>query len=397
MKIACVTYFLPGKENNQGPNSLLYQIISKRSKDLKVDLFIPESILRPIAPEKISIIENELDVNIIKIPQKKENFFHKCLTFWWPTGARVNYERYFLKEDDYDLVWGYPFWTAPHIKKINSPRIISGMDSVSLLYFRKFKTCIKERAFATPRYFFALLRAFIFELFFLRNERVHVVGKMDHRVLESIGVRSFYVAHPINPINLPEKEKEKGKEKSERIVRILISNALHGFYGSRRVLDWLSIIFSTVGCIENTSFEIIFHKGRKDLIEDECEKFFKPDNISLNFINWVDNYEALLSKVDIQIFPLDIGAGTKTSVLTALRMNVVCIGTEVACENIDVLDFDNFLLEANSSKDFHRALEKALSFIQNRMMDKYSHVLSEIHDPEKSVAVFWREATHEKK
>jgi len=210
-------------------------------------------------------------------------------------------------------------------------------------------------------------------------------------------VRSFYVAHPINPINFPEKEKEKEKEKSERIVRILISNALHGFYGSRRVLDWLSIIFSTVGSIENTSFEIIFHKGRKDLIENECEKFFKPDNISLNFINWVDNYEALLSKVDIQIFPLDIGAGTKTSVLTALRMNVVCIGTDVACENIDVLDFDNFLLEANSSKDFHRALEKALSFIQNRMMDKYSHVLSEIHDPEKSVAVFWREATHEKK
>jgi len=92
---------------------------------------------------------------------------------------------------------------------------------------------------------------------------------MDHRVLESIGVKSFYVAHPINPINLAEKEKEK----SERIVRILISNALHGFYGSRRVLDWLRIIFSTAGNIKNTSFEIIFHKGRKDSIEIGCEKF----------------------------------------------------------------------------------------------------------------------------
>lgn len=358
-----------------------------------MDLFIPESILKPIAPEKISIIENELDVNIIKIPQKKDSFFHKFLTFWWPTGARVNYDRFFLKEDDYDLVWGYPFWTAPYIKNINSPRIISGMDSVSLLYFRKLKTCIKERSLATPRYFFALLRSFIFELFFLRNERVHVVGKMDHRVLESIGVKSFYVAHPINPINLAEKEKEK----SERIVRILISNALHGFYGSRRVLDWLRIIFSTAGNIKNTSFEIIFHKGRKDSIEIGCEKIFKPDNISLNFLNWVDDYEELLSKVDIQIFPLDIGAGTKTSVLTALRMNVVCIGTEVACENIDVLDCDNFLLEANSSQDFQRSLEKALNFVQNGMMGKHSHVLSEIHDPEKSVATFWREATHEKK
>ena len=54
--------------------------------------------------------------------------------------------------------------------------------------------------------------------------------------------------------------------------------------------------------------------------------------------SWVDVYADEVKRHDIQVFPISVGSGTKGKVLDALSMGLLCIGTEVAMENIYVKD-----------------------------------------------------------
>lgn len=52
--------------------------------------------------------------------------------------------------------------------------------------------------------------------------------------------------------------------------------------------------------------------------------------------SWVEVYAGEVIKHDIQLFPISVGSGTKGKVLDALSMGLLCIGSEIAMENIYV-------------------------------------------------------------
>jgi len=51
-------------------------------------------------------------------------------------------------------------------------------------------------------------------------------------------------------------------------------------------------------------------------------------------LGWVESYHALMNSIDVQIFPIAIGTGTKGKVLSAMSAGCICIGTPYAFSNI---------------------------------------------------------------
>ncbi|KAA0891236.1 glycosyltransferase [Oryzomonas rubra] len=387
MKLACISYFLPGKENNHGPNSLIYQIIAHRCRNISIDLYLPQEILDKADGERIATIEQDLAVKIHPLCGEQPSLFQRLLSSWWPSGARLHYRIDDLLNHDYDLVWGYPFWTAPYVNRVPARKVISGMDCATLLYIRKVKACVTDRPLQIFRYSLALVMAFLFESIFLRHIKVHVVGRSDQITLKMLGVDSFYVPHPTNPIAMS--DHETVRIRSARTVRILVANSLDVFYGSDTVLKWLKALFAIAPRFPGTEFEIVFHKGNAELIKKYLAREKIPNQFKMTFVGWIDNYEEFLLAIDIQIFPLDIGVGTKTSVLTALYMNVICIGTSVACENIETQSAPQHLLRADSPDEFVRQFMEAMTCLQDHTCYPLGYALSPMHSPTSSAANFW--------
>jgi hypothetical protein len=387
MKIACISYFLPKKENNQGPNSLIYQIIACRNQAISIDLYLPINILAEAGIKEINEIERELNLKILSLRAIQPTLLQRLRSSWWPTGAKLNYQIDDILKEDYGLVWGYPFWTAPYVKQIPAIKVISGMDSVTLLYFRKVKTCIVDRSWQVFKYLPALIRYFLFESIYLRHCKVHVVGSHDQAILKMLGVDSFYVPHPINPIKI--KDNDVISTKSVTRIRILVSNAFDSFYGSSTVYQWLKVILSLSTKFADTEFEIIFHKGNTQRIKECITSLKLPDQVKLTFVGWINDYESFLLTINIQIFPLDIGAGTKTSVLTALYMNVICVGTNIACENIDTLPSPQYLLRAETTDEFASQFMVAMTYVKKWSNQPLGYLLAPAHCPTISVNNFW--------
>jgi hypothetical protein len=389
MKIACISYFIPGKENNQGPNSLIYQLIANRTREISIDIYLPEKIF-DTSRERIADIEHDLSISIYSLKAGRCGFLQQLYSFWWPSGAKIHS----LIDDDsfrnYDLIWGYPYWTAPNLSRVTKKILISGMDSATLLYYRKVKSCIKDRSWKVFRYAPTLVRIFLFEVLFLKCKMVHVVGRADNKVMKKINVDSFYIPHPINPIAI--RNVNFRQLRSQDSVRILVSNALDSFYGSKTVLKWLQVLLDTTHKLPNKTFEIVFHKGNQKQISSWLMRQKLPDQVKVSYIGWIDNYEEFLTCIDIQIFPLDVGAGTKTSVLTALYMNVICIGTTVACENIETRSLTDSLLVANSSGEFAHKFIMAVGSLDNFANRPIGDLIALEHSPAQSVANFWNTA-----
>lgn len=386
MKVACISYFAPGKENNQGPNSLLYQLIANRSDDISIDIYLPEKIFNELRDNKHPL-ERELNVNIYPLEVRKASLVRRLCSTWWPRGAKIHAVIDDSLIDSYDLVWGYPYWTAPNLRRLSRKVLISGMDSTTLLYFRKVKACLKDRSWTIMKYLPALIRTTLFEMWYLRSRWVHVVGRADDDMMKLIGVDSFYVPHPINPIKVSDLNCEQVKSKS--IVRILVSNALDSFYGSKSVLEWIRVLLDETSKFNDKNFEIIFHKGNHIEIAKCLSGEQKSDCVSISFVGWIDNYEEFLTGIDIQLFPLDVGAGTKTSVLTALYMNVTCIGTPIACENIVTRSSTDSLLVACSPIEFGEQFVKAVINLDNLTLHPEGFFLGPVHSPPQSVGNFW--------
>lgn len=386
MKVACISYFAPGKENNQGPNSLIYQLIANRSKDISIDIYLPEKVFGEIKKRK-SCIESDLNVGIYPLKVSRHSLLKRLYSAWWPRGAKIHPEIDDRSFGNYDLIWGYPYWTAPNLSRVSKKVLISGMDSASLLYYRKVKSCIEDRSWKVLMYVPALIRTILFEILYLRSKMVHVVGRADNKVMKFINVNSFYIPHPTNPIIINDANLEQVK--SQDGVRVLVSNALDSFYGSKTVLKWLQVLFDTTLKFPSKTFEIVFHKGNQKIISNWLSKQKKPDRVKISYIGWIENYEEFLTGVDIQIFPLDVGAGTKTSVLTALYMNVTCIGTAIACENIETCSSTDSLLVANSPSEFGQKFIIAVSKLGNFVSHPKGYLLASDHSPAQSVANFW--------
>jgi hypothetical protein len=216
------------------------------------------------------------------------------------------------------------------------------MDCATLLYWRKLKNTSLLFPAKFLRTFAGLIANAFFESRYLRYHQVHVVGQADAEVLQRLSVRANFIPHPTlgyQPLDRP-------KRKPGQPITFLLSNPGDPIYGSPRYLCWVRDLFKT--STDDQKIHLIVHKGTPaSLLAIDAAAREYP-KVTVEVVTWVDDYSKLLSMIDIQLFPLDIGAGTKTSVLTAIQHGVRAICSPIAAENVQPNPL-LFLTDVNSS------------------------------------------------
>lgn len=122
--------------------------------------------------------------------------------------------------------------------------------------------------------------------------------------------------------------------------------------------------------------------------KDAPVKWFLDNNISYSHIEWVDDYAGLLRSIDVQIFPIAIGTGTKGKVLSALASGVVSIGSAESFANIRAqLGWPHLSYQAPGEVGAHLAA-LALESKSPREITRTATV-HQLHNPDKISEVFW--------
>jgi glycosyltransferase involved in cell wall biosynthesis len=349
MKVACLTCFVPRRENINGPCGLLFQTLKWRPAQVSVTVFLFGQISMTYrnVPEVVELAAS--GVQFVYCPARSKN---SPTPSYWPMGARqiANFDMPNL--NGFDAVWAYPYWFAPFLLGCRPPILISGMDCATLLYWRKLKNTSLMKPTRFLRTAAGLIANFLFESRYLRGRQVHVVGQADAEFLQRLAVRAIYIPHPVLAYPLV----TRPARHAGKVLTVLLSNPGDPVYGSPRYLGWVLALFRHSHA--EPRIRLIVHKGSLDAIHAINTAAKQYPNVTVELVTWVDDYSVFLSMIDIQLFPLDVGAGTKTSVLTALQHGVYAICSPVAAENIQS---SAFLFVANDqTTHFEDALAHAL-------------------------------------
>lgn len=348
MKVACLTCFVPRKENVGGPSGLLYQMIQGRPAGATLTVFlfgqnmdgyedIPE--VRDLSAQGVHFVRCEAAPAANTVPA------------WWPKGVKQIAGFSFPDLREFDAVWAYPYWFAPMLRDCARPVVISGMDCATMLYWRKLKASRfkPRRLLRDPA---GLLANLVFEARYLRGRRVHVVGRQDARVLACLGARPVFVPHPFlaydPPMSVP--------RPAGRPLTILMSGLGDAFYGTPLYLNWLKILCRLP--MGQAKIVLVLHKVSREALQAIKDLAGRYPHIAVEEVAWVDDYARLLQSVDMQLFPLEVGAGTKTSVLTALQHRVRAVCTSIAAENIEPNPY--LYTAGNASADLQAILRTAM-------------------------------------
>lgn len=379
MKVACVTCFLPMRENIGGPSGLLFQILKWRPPEVDVTVFIFHTGALDVYDVKEINELHTSGIEFVICPAARKP---KMVPPYWPLGAR---KLSFFEMPDlsgYDIVWGYPYWFAPFLKSCGRPVLISGMDCATLLYWRKLKQAVYKNPIHFLRVAAGLVCNLLFEFVHLRSSLVHVVGQRDADVLKRLHVSSVYITHPF----LEYKYIPVSKGVANNSLTILLSNPGDAIYGSKRYRRWVEETFDSLNNI--SSVKLIVHKGASDALLFIKAAADRHANFVMESIDWVEDYSAFLSNIDIQIFPLDVGAGTKTSVLTAIQHNVHAICTPVAAENVQ--ENSRLYVVDDNVLTFKEGLIRAVRSVVNETDRGDALSTLAFHSPQECGMRFWK-------
>lgn len=337
MRILIISYFTPYKENIRGISALLYYLLKARPHDIKISLFSYNA--NKLDRTQIVEVEKELDIKIqlVNFPKwyqfvMSHSVLAKICAFLLPrhvntyipvpSVVKKNIEQWC------DCVWIYPYFYYKWACRFPDKEfIVTGCDNNVLFYDR----CKKDPFFNTCRKKISLnmhrIKALYTEKgFSCDNVLVHYVGKedMESYKLQTNCTNAFFCIHPhykVLPSNI--------KFDSDKI-RVLIAGK-NDFYMQSKVKPLLAKLIEASDEL-CAKIQITFlGKGWSFSVADLCKAGF-----SCNQITWVDDYIEEIIKYDVQIIPIAVGTGTKGKVLDALSNGLLCIGTDVAMENIDV-------------------------------------------------------------
>lgn len=383
MKIACLTCFVPRRENIKGPSGLLYQTLKWHPAHVSITvfLFVQDQNAYFDFPEVVELAASGIQFVSCSATSKQSP-----APRYWPLGARQIARVGMPDLSDFDAVWAYPYWFAPFLRDCQRPVLVSGMDCATLLYWRKLKNTSVMPLSRFLRTAAGLMANALFEIQYLRGRQVHVVGQADAQVLQLATVNATYIPHPFleyPPVNRP------ARQPGHTLI-FLLSNPGDPIYGSTKYLHWIQDLFKHLR--DAPAVRLIVHKGTPDSLHAINAAARHYPQVTVESVTWVDDYSTLLSTIDIQLFPLDIGAGTKTSVLTALQHGVHAICSPVAAENVQPNPL-LFVADDRSSL-FDDALSQALASVnKGDVPPRLAETLTQ-HSPKDCGTRFWNHIEH---
>ncbi len=256
-----------------------------------------------------------------------------------------------LSNNQFDLIYCHFIYTVPYLQDSILPIIVDTHNVDHLYWERKIKYYLSTqnylKAIASK---ISLFKTKKFELEMLRNASAIVsVSTADDRVIrETLQDESkTYLVAP-NGVDT-DRFKLRVENRSDNLVL--------GFLGSMD-LD-LNIDAALLLC------EQIFPKVREILPDNKVSLLIIGKNPpkklkdiavihsggGINLTGTVDDVAQFLPKVDIMVFPLRSGAGTKLRVFETLATGVCIVGSDLAFDGIDELIDGEHVFKANNIPD----------------------------------------------
>jgi hypothetical protein len=358
-RVALITVFPPLEDNHNAPNSLPYQLILNRPSNVEIDIFYYEQ--EGVSSDSIDFSFSKLRLNkVTNLSNAKKSFFDTFriklfskfnvrsnkkippVTFsFFPISSVIRE----LKKTNYDVIWLYPIWLCnwiPYLKESNL--IISGMDSTKLFYERCVNLSLAKTDTEKASFIESDALAKNLELMVASsNIPVHMVGIKDAECFNFITSTNlaFYTPHPYNSV--------LNRSNSIRFLKaklnLLISGDANSIYQYWELKKFIDLMVEN-SKLFNLNYKINFLGYG---FEKYVEKLEKAD-FEVAFVNRVENLPEYLEEMDLQVFPLDVGTGTKGKVLHALASGTLGIGTDFAFENIHANDLLKQLTYKNSSQ-----------------------------------------------
>ncbi len=359
IRVAVISAFPPVSDNYKAPNSLPFQLLKYRPNNVNVDLFYfkqievkPDVIKSSFAQLNLSS-SHEINSSSYSYLDKIKYFFNRFINrneiknfpgvvqSFLPPNKIIKQ----IKEGNYDLVWLYPNWMYYWIEPLKSiPTVISGMDAASLHYIR----CIDLKLAKDVQELNEMNLAY-------KNYRnlegstammkipVHMVGKMDAEFYNnnSDSNLAYFIPHPHNELS----SENINLLATSRKLELIITGQVESIY-IRFELDRVIDMF-----VDNAEdFKKYYNLNFVGPgFENISEKLLKL-GYQVKFDAWVDDFAKTLSLMHIQLFPIDVGTGSKGKVLHALASGLLGIGTELAFENIEANSGIDYLIYKNTEE-----------------------------------------------
>jgi len=373
MIIKIVTCFPPFADNFKGPTSLL-RFFLKAFKVLGCDIIflytpLPLYLDNPTHFQEVSDVLLSLGLKPLLSAPVSKGFHHRSrLTrglFPFISGVHQSpvYSNVHSPElIQADFCFCYPFWFAHLISGValfrSKSYCIVGMDSAVLLHSRRLLVLLRQFSFDV----FAQLIRFIAHLFYeyificFHSRNLIVVGSSDAAVFAALGHRSVRIlVHPFFEDSTLSSShlilKSSSFDTRRDSLNMYIYKPGQPFYGSNLYVSWIKEI---VYFSRRFSLKIVLTIHRpSDLIFAFISRLTSGSLVSAVRVDKVPSYEQLLASQDVSLFPLEIGSGTKNSVMQAIASGTIVFGTDVALENIF---YDSLVFRCRSRSSIRKAL-----------------------------------------
>lgn len=351
MKILVTTYFTPYKENIRGISALLYYMLKARPQNIDIILFSYNA--NNLDVHQIETVEKELNIKVqlLLFPKwylfvTRHSILNKMCSFLLPRhiNTYIPVPETVRKqiEQGCDFVWIYPYFFYKWSEEFpNMKFVVTGCDNNVLFYDR----CKTDPFFHTLQKRMSLnihrRKALYMEKGFSKdNILVHYVGKEDVTAYErrTKGRNAFFCNHPHYKV-LGHNNRFNFKK-----IRVLIAGKNDFYMKSKAEPLFAKIIETAHELIDKVQITFLGKGWENYVLQLRCNGF------ECNQITWVDDYIEEIIKYDVQITPIAVGTGTKGKVLDALANGLLCIGTDIALENIEVENKKSCFIYRNESE-----------------------------------------------
>lgn len=372
-RIVFITGFTPTQDNYGGPSAMAYHFFKNRPSDSVVRVYTTNG--NNVPANMIAQVSKDLDIEIVVLKDTLYNYFHRrekfeVLRMNLGIDKSYNISNYKLPNKVLDeiqtfnpnLVWVYQESLTAIINQLSRFNLmVSGFDCFALHCNRVMRD---PYTYAEPlRYKKAL-----YEYNMVLHRELQLakipckyfdVGIEDRNMFEIVTGRKDAKFYPHPHYQVVPKKIDFSKTK----LSILIS----GKYDQYTWTDTNKLIVLLSEHKElASSFKFTFlGKGW-----GECATKLKYCGYNVEYKEWVDVYAEECVQHDIQIFPISVGSGTKGKVLDALSMGLLCIGSEIAMENIYVKSGHSCFLYSN--------MQDVLQFLNEIKLNRdVAHIIAE--------------------
>ena len=365
-QMVAVTAYPPSVYNHSGASALPYSYLKHRPAGMTVSL-----VTFPPAKDRNTddLRRQYEDIGITDVtflghygPPVKSRIVRKAWAYYYrrrlPRAQRTDLGRFCASYPVYrrvvkaierkqpDLVYVYPDvlvnWGSVLARSF--PTIMTGPDCLALYYLRRLQQDCAAATNAEQDATRFLEAARLAKAWASTPAAMHFVGKEDEAFYNKLTAsfpgpqqQSFFSPHPICGC--------AGSYTGTPFERPSQINVLIAQEDPRYTTDLTNLLVEAIGKSDADVKDRIKLHFRGSGATDRVEK---ANSLGLKAVSigWVDCFEEFLAGMDVQVFPIAVGTGTKGKVLSAFDCGSLCIGTKHAFENIaieagtDCLEFE---------------------------------------------------------